>query len=133
MSMDPPSTSKAFDFEKTLEELEQLADEQAQQPARVDAIESAALALHFIHELGRLDDFREHLRNFRTGQRPPAGAASSFDSMSEAMDWLRAQQEPRYGARVNVVGVPHVVMRERADRWFLIPAPRTWPEAPEGQ
>lgn len=133
MSMDPPSTSKAFDFEKTLEELEQLADEQAQQPARVDAIESAALALHFIHELGRLDDFREHLRNFRTGQSPPAGAAPSFDSMSEAMDWLRAQQEPRYGARVDVVGVPHVVMRERADRWFLIPAPRTPPEAPEGQ
>ncbi|HYO73210.1 MAG TPA: hypothetical protein VEU33_44815 [Archangium sp.] len=133
MSTEPPSTPKTFDFEETLEELEQLASEQAQQPARVEAIESAALALHFIHELGRLDDFREHLRNFRAGQRPPAGAEPSFDSMSEAMDWLHAQQEPRYGARVKVAGVFHAVMRERADRWFLIPAPRTPPEAPEGQ
>ncbi|AKJ04312.1 hypothetical protein ATI61_101597 [Archangium gephyra] len=133
MSMDPQDTSQTFDFEQTLEELEQLANEQAHQPARVQAIESAALALHFIHELGRLDDFREHLRNFRTGQRPQTGAEPSFDTMSDAMDWLHAQREPRYGARVNVAGVRHAVMRERADRWLLIPAPRTPSEAPEGQ
>lgn len=133
MSTKPSDTSKTFDFEGTLEELEQLANEQAHQPARVAAIESAALALHFIHETGRLDDFRDHLRNFRTGQRPSVGTEPSFDRMPEALDWLHAQQEPRYGARVKVAGVLHVVVRERSDRWFLIPAPRTPPEAPEGE
>jgi hypothetical protein len=133
MSMEPPGTSKTFDFEGTLEELEQLASEQAHQAGRVAAIESAALALHFIHEMGRLDDFRDYLRDFRTGQRPSAGVEPSFDSMSEATDWLHAQKEPRYGARVKVAGVVHAVVRERTDRWFLIPAPRTPPGETEGE
>jgi len=44
------------------------------------------------------------------------------------MEWLRAQQAPPYGATVEVAGRPHLIARQRADKWFLVPAPPLPPE-----
>ena len=49
---------------------------------------------------------------------------ASFGDMSEALKWLCEQMEPRFGARVEVAGKPYIVVRQRKEMWFLIPAPR---------
>ncbi|MFL5355393.1 hypothetical protein [Archangium sp.] len=48
---------------------------------------------------------------------------ASFDNMGAALKWLAGQPEPRFGARVDVTGKPYLVVRQRSETWFLIPAP----------
>jgi hypothetical protein len=131
MSIDEPEAFKKFDLERTLEVLERLAQEETRTSARSSAIESAAKALHFIRRTGRLDEFRDYLRDFDAEAEQAPHASRSFGSMSEAMEWLRAQQDPPYGATVQVAGIPHMVARQRTDKWFLVPAPILPPDAPE--
>lgn len=38
-----------------------------------------------------------------------------------------------YGATVEVAGMPHLVARQRTDKWFLAPAPTLPPDAPEDE
>ncbi|HEX8441170.1 hypothetical protein [Archangium sp.] len=114
---------KEFNLERVLEELEGLAHEDARTPEQIAAIESAAKALHFIRRTGRLDDFRDYLRDFNADAELATRAEQSFSSMAEAMEWLHAQQDPPYGATVEVAGLPHLVSRQRSDKWFLVPAP----------
>jgi hypothetical protein len=120
-----------INLERTLEELEGLAREDARTREQLAAIESAAKALHFIRKMGKLDDFRDYLRDFDADVGPTARVEQSFASMSEALEWLRAQQDPPYGATVEVAGIPHLVSRQRADKWFLVPAPPPPPLEPE--
>jgi hypothetical protein len=133
MSIDEPEASKKFDLECTLKVLEELAHEDARTRAQSSALESAAKALHFIRRMGRLDEFRDYLRDFNTETERSTRVAQSFTSMSEALEWLRAQQDPPYGATVEVAGIPHLVARQRTDKWFLVPAPTLPPDAPEDE
>lgn len=112
-----------FNWERTLRVLEKLAQQHNAVEEDVAAIESAAKALHYIHDQDRLDDFQEYLRNFDSEAEVASRIGPAFDSMSEALDWLREQSEPRYGTTVTVAGAPHVVVRERSGTWILIPAP----------
>jgi len=125
MSKDNPSAShsKDFDLEDTLKELEELAHEDARTLAQSTAIESAAKALHFIRKTGKLDNFRDYLRDFDRDAELEASIEQSFTSMPEAMEWLHAQQDPPYGATVEVAGIRYLVARQRTDKWFFIPVP----------
>jgi len=132
MSRDESVVSKAFKLEDTLEVLEGLAHEESRTREQGAAIESAAKALHFIRKLGMLDDFRDYLRDFDADPALASRVVQSFSSMSGAMEWLRAQRAPPYGATVEVAGIPHLIARQRADKWFLVPAP-TLPPEPEDE
>ena len=121
----------SFDWERTLQVLEKLAQQHNAVEEDVAAIESAAKALHYIHDQDRLDDFREYVRDFGSEAEVASRTGPAFNSMSEAMDWLRAQSEPRYGTTVTIAGAPHVVVRERPGIWILTPAPSYPP--PYGQ
>ena len=133
MNSGEPEASTKFDLENTLEVLEELAQEDARTRAQCSAIESAAKALHFLRRTGRLDEFRDYLREFNTAEERAIRVVQSFAGMSEAMEWLRAQQDPPYGATVDVAGIPHLVARQRTDKWFLVPAPTLPPHAPEDE
>jgi len=128
MSRDESGFSKAFNLEATLGVLEELAHDGSRTREQGAAIESAAKALHFIRRMGELDAFRDYLRNFDADPGLDTRVVQSFSSMSEAMEWLRAQQDPPYGATVEVAGRPHLIARQRADKWFLVPAPPLPPE-----
>jgi hypothetical protein len=130
MSRDESVVSKSFNLEETLGVLEELAHDAARTREQGAAIESAAKALHFIRRLGKLDDFRDYLRDFDRDTGSATRVVQSFSSMSEATEWLRAQQDPPYGATVEVAGLPHLIARQRADTWFLVPAPSLPPPAP---
>ncbi|ATB33761.1 hypothetical protein [Melittangium boletus] len=123
MPHDTPSTSKKFDLESVLEELEKLAHEDVRTGAQLAAIEAAAKALHFIRRTSKLDEFRDYLRDFNTEAALVTRVEQSFASMSEATEWLRTQQDPPHGATVEIAGVPHLVTRQRTDKWFFVPAP----------
>ncbi len=119
------SQNKFEFFEGTLEMLDKLRQEEGRGPEEVAALESAAKALNYIFLSGKLDDFMDHLQEVKEEKASVEGLEPSFSSMSEATDWLHAQPEPRFGARMLVAGVPHIVVRQRTDTWFLIPAPPT--------
>jgi hypothetical protein len=133
MSTDESATSRKFDLERTLEELEKLASDDVRTREQRAAIESAAKALHFIRRTGKLDAFRDYLRDFEGGGELATRAEQSFTIMSEALAWLNAQQDPPYGATVEVAGIPHLVARQRTDKWFLVPAPSPPPLEPEDE
>jgi hypothetical protein len=128
MSSDESVAAKAFNLEETLGVLEALAHDGSRTREQGAAIESAAKALHFIRRLGKLDEFRDYLRDFDADIEPATRVMQSFSSMSEAMEWLRTQQDPPYGATVDVAGIPHLIARQRTDKWFLVPAPTPPPE-----
>lgn len=94
MSKDESVAAKAFNLEETLGVLEALAHDGSRSPEQGVAIESAAKALHFIRRLGKLDDFRDYLRDFDADPGPATRVMRSFASLSEATEWLRAQQDP---------------------------------------
>ncbi|HSP78031.1 MAG TPA: hypothetical protein VLQ93_05855 [Myxococcaceae bacterium] len=110
-------------LEGTLEALEKLAHEEACTRDQIAAIESAAKALHFIRSTGRMDAFLDYLRTFDAGPELAMRVEQTFGSMPEAMAWLQAQQDPPYGATVEVANTPYLVARQRTDKWFLVPAP----------
>ncbi|HEX8441139.1 hypothetical protein [Archangium sp.] len=124
MSTDPSDMSKKFDMESTLGVLEKLAHEEARTPEDVKAIRSAAEAIHFIHVQGKLEDFQDYLRDVEGAAERSLRAEQSFQNMSEAINWLHTQSEPRFGTIVEVAGNPFWVVRQRKETWFLIPAPR---------
>lgn len=115
---------KIFDLDGTLEQLETLAHEEGRTPGAIAAIESAARALHFLLLLGKLEDFQDYLRDVEGAATRATSVEHSFDNMTGALSWLRAQPEPRFGTRVEVAGSPYIVVRQRKELWFLIPAPR---------
>jgi hypothetical protein len=122
MSTDSSKTSKEFDLEGTLNRLGKLAGEKARTPEDIAAIKSAAEALHFLHLHGKLDDYLDYLQDVESAAKPMR-RVEVFGNMSEALKWLCAQPDPRFGARVEVEGKPYVVVRQRKELWFLIPAP----------
>ncbi len=123
MSTGPSNASRKFDLEGILHQLEKLAGEEVRTPEDISAIKSAAEALHFIHLQGKLDDYVDYLQDVENAARRVTSIAASFGEMSEALKWLCAQPDPRFGARVEVAGKPYVVVRQRKEMWFLIPAP----------
>ncbi|MFE8596843.1 hypothetical protein [Archangium violaceum] len=123
MSTDSSSASGKFDLRTTLSALGRLAKEEARTLEDLAAIKSAAAGLQFIQLNGRLDDFLDYLQDVEKAAERVTSVEASFVDMSEAMKWLCAQAEPRFGARVEVAGKPHLVVRQRKEMWFLIPAP----------
>ena len=123
MSTDSSSASGKFDLRSTLSALGKLSKEEARTPEDLAALESAAAGLQFIHLYGKLDDFLDYLQDVEKAAERVTSVEASFGDMSEAMKWLCSQPEPRFGARVEVAGKPYLVVRQRKEMWFLIPAP----------
>lgn len=124
MSGGPSGVSKKFDLEGTLGVLEKLAHESGRTPGDIESIESAAHAIHFLHLQGKLEDFQDYLRDVEAAAERATRVAATFGGMPEAIDWLRAQSEPRFGTRVEIAGSPYYVVRQRQETWFFVPAPR---------
>lgn len=123
MSTDSSGTSGKFDLRGTLSVLGKLAKEEARTSEDLAAIKSATAGLHFIQLNGKLDDFLDYLQDVEMAAERVTRIEASFGDMSEAMKWLCAHPEPRFGARVEVAGKPYLVVRQRKEMWFLIPAP----------
>jgi len=123
MSTDSSRASGKFDLRSTLSALGRLAKEEARTPEDLAALASAAAGLQFIQLHGKLDDFLDYFQDIEKAADRMTSVEASFGDMSEAMKWLCAQAEPRLGARVEVAGKPYLVVRQRKERWFLIPAP----------
>jgi len=123
MSTDSSSASGKFDLRSTLSALGRLAKEEARTPEDLAALASASAGLQFIQLHGKLDDFLDYFQDIEKAADRMTSVEASFGDMSEAMKWLCAQPEPRFGARVEVAGKPYLVVRQRKEMWFLIPAP----------
>ncbi len=123
MTTDASSAPGKFDLRSTLSALGKLAKEDARTPGDLEALKSAAAGLQFIHLNGKLEDFLDYLQDVEKATERVMSIEASFGDMSEAMKWLCAQPEPRFGARVEVAGKPYLVVRQRKEMWFLLPAP----------
>jgi hypothetical protein len=123
MSTDSSNAPGKFDLRSTLGVLGRLAKEEVRTSEDIAAIKSAVEALHFIHLNGKLDDYLEYLQDVEKAAERVTSVEASFGDMSEALKWLCAQPEPRFGTRVEVDGKPYLVVRQRKEMWFLIPAP----------
>jgi hypothetical protein len=123
MSTAPSNTSEKFDMESTLRVLEKLGQGEVLAPEDVKAIKAAAQAILFIHMHGKLRDFQDYLLDIEKAAERLGRVAHSFANMTEAINWLQAEPDPRFGTRVEVAGSPYVVVRQRREMWFLIPAP----------
>lgn len=123
MSTGPSDASRKFDLRSTLSALGRLKREGTRTPEDIAALESAVAGLQFIQLNGKLDDFLDYLQDIDKESERVTSVEASFGDMSEAMKWLCAQPEPRFGARVEVAGKPYLVVRQRKEMWFLLPAP----------
>lgn len=123
MSKKPSKRFKTFDLEDTLNRLGKLARERTRAPKDVAAIRAAALAIQFIQVHGKLHNYVDYLQDMDNALKRLSRTVASFDNMGKALTWLAGQTEPRFGARVDVAGKPYVVVRQRNEVWFLIPAP----------
>jgi hypothetical protein len=123
MSTSPSSASKTFDMENILGVLKKLEQEASRTPEDVKAIKAAAQAILFIHLNGKLHDFQDYLLDIEKAAERLSSIERSFTGMTEALNWLHAEPDPRFGARIEVAGSPYLVVRQRREMWFLIPAP----------
>jgi hypothetical protein len=78
--------------------LDQARDVLSASPEDVDALHSAALALHFVHAAGCAREFASFLAHF-DAPRPPL---CSFTTREEADTWLKNHPSPPHGALVRV-------------------------------
>jgi len=78
--------------------LDQARDVLGASPEDVDALHSAALALHFVQEADCAREFANFLAHFDK-PRPPL---CSFTTRAEADTWLKNHPSPPHGARVQV-------------------------------
>jgi hypothetical protein len=90
-------------------------------PEDVDALHSAALALHFVQEAGCTREFARFLAHFDE-PRPPL---CSFATREEADTWLKSHPSPPNGASVKVGEDEFTVgYRRESDLRLLVPFPK---------
>ena len=109
-------------LEDLLNSLEAVAGQHSSEPDAVTTLETAALALHFIRRIGRMNDFWEFVTAFNTDEAWPK-PLRSFATRDEALAWLRTQPTLPYETVLEVAGALHNVTRMRDSEWILIRSP----------
>lgn len=100
--------SPTFDFDKACELLESAANALNSRPDEHRAITFAAIALHFVRDLGKFDEFREYAWRFNADMdRPPDRV---FQNMDEAERWLLSASPGCTGMLLEVAGARFMVV-----------------------
>ncbi|HEX8537032.1 MAG TPA: hypothetical protein VF664_06175 [Cystobacter sp.] len=109
-------------LEDLLSSLEAVAGQHSSEAEATTTLETAALALHFIRRIGRLNDFWEYVKAFNHEEAWPK-PLRSFGTRDEALDWLRTQPTLPYETVLEVAGNLHNVTRRPDGEWVLIRPP----------
>ncbi|WP_395844283.1 hypothetical protein [Archangium violaceum] len=109
-------------LEDLLSSLEAVAGQHSSDPEAVTTLETAALALHFIRRIGRMNDFWEYVKAFNAEEAWPK-PLRSFATEDEARAWLRTQPTLPYETVLEIAGALHTVTRMRDGEWVLIRSP----------
>lgn len=101
-----------FDVDSVLELLRTVNEKYQEGSPEDEAIRIAAVALFYVREKQKLEDYREFFRSFYTPAIDYITVTRTFSTREEADAWL-ASGEAREGARVRVAGQGFRVIPER--------------------
>jgi hypothetical protein len=101
-----------FDVDSVLDTLRSVNEKYQEGSPEDEALRIAAVALFYIREKQRLDDYREFFRSFYTPAIDYIVVSQSFSTREEADAWL-ASGRAREGERVRIAGEGFRVIPER--------------------
>jgi hypothetical protein len=114
-----------FDVDSVLEILRTINEKYEEGSPEDEAIRIAAVALFYVRESQKLDDYREFFRSFYTPAIDYVVVAQTFVTREEAEVWL-ASGKAREGELVRIAGQGFQVMQERKGpglRFVRMPLP----------
>lgn len=101
-----------FDVDTVLDILRTVNEKYPEGSPEDEALRIAAVALFYVREKQRLDDYREFFRSFYTPAIDYIVVAQTFATREEADGWL-ASGKAREGERVRIAGEGFRVIPER--------------------
>ena len=101
-----------FDVDAVLELLRGVNEKYQEGSPEDEAIRIAAVALFYVRETQKLDDYREFFRSFYTPAIDYIKVSRTFTTRAEADTWL-VSGEAREGDRVSIAGQGFRVIPER--------------------
>jgi hypothetical protein len=117
------SYNSGFDVDSVLETLRTLDEKQQAGSPEDEALRVAAVALIYLRELQKLDEYRDFFRKFHTPATESIVPTHSFATREEADEWL-ASGQAREGELVRIAGEGfRVIPQRRAEGLRFRPAP----------
>lgn len=107
-----------FDVDAVLETLDSVNESYPAGSPQDEALRVAAVALLYVRELQKLDDYREFFRKFYTPAIDAVIVSQTFTTRDEADQWL-ASGQAREGELVRVAGQGFRVIDGRKGLRFL--------------
>jgi hypothetical protein len=95
--------NKDFDVDSVLEALRAVNDKYQEGSPEDEALRVAAVALLYVREVQKLDEYREFFRSFYTPAIDYIVVSQTFATREEADAWL-ASGKAREGERVRIAG-----------------------------
>jgi hypothetical protein len=114
-----------FDVDSVLDILRTVNERYQEGSPEDEALRIAAVALFYVREIQKLDDYREFFRSFYTPAIDYIVVAQTFATREEAEVWL-ASGKAREGDLVRIAGQGFQVMPERkgpGSRFVRMPLP----------
>jgi len=106
-----------FDVDSVLETLRTINEQYQDGSPEDEAMRVAAVALIYVRESQKLEDYREFFRKFYTPAIDYVVVSRTFETREEADEWL-ASGEPGDGALVRIAGQGFQVIPRRDGKGF---------------
>jgi len=107
-----------FDVDSILDVLRAVNEKYQEGSPEDEAIRVAAVALFYVREVQRLDDYREFFRSFYTPAIDYIVVSQTFETRAEADEWL-ASGKASEGALVRIAGQGFQVIAERKSKGLM--------------
>jgi hypothetical protein len=107
-----------FDVDSILDVLRAVNEKYQEGSPEDEAIRVAAVALFYVREVQRLDDYREFFRSFYTPAIDYIVVSQTFETRAEADEWL-ASGKASEGALVRIAGQGFQVITERKSKGLM--------------
>jgi len=107
-----------FDVDSILDVLRAVNEKYQEGSPEDEAIRVAAVALFYVREVQRLEDYREFFRSFYTPAIDYIVVSQTFETRAEADEWL-ASGKASEGALVRIAGQGFQVIPERKSKGLM--------------
>jgi hypothetical protein len=114
-----------FDVDAVMKTLGTVSDKYPEGSPEDEALRIAAVALLYVRDIQKLDEYRDYFRRFLTYK--PISISQTFATREEAEQWL-SNGQARDGEFVEVAGQGFVVY-ELPTGWRLVPVPLPKPHS----
>lgn len=111
----PMPYNSNFDVNAVMKTLGTVSDKYPEGSPEDEALRIAAVALLYVQEIGKLEDYRGYFRDFVTGK--PLIVSRAFSTKEEADEWL-ASGKANHGELITIAGQGFTALH--GTRWSLV-------------